>query len=139
MDKNINKAVVGVFESYPPIARKALMDLRQLIYEAAAQHQQIGELEECLKWGEPAYVAKKGSAVRIDWKASSPEHVFVYFNCKTSLVETFKEIYGDQFFYQGNRALVFNLGDKIPLTALKHCIALSLNYHRIKHLPLLGV
>jgi len=34
---------------------------------------------------------------------------------------------------------VANLGDKIPLVALKHCIALSLNYHRIKHLPLLGV
>jgi len=114
------------------------LSLRKLIYEVAAQDQNIGVLKECLKWGEPAYVAKGGSAVRINWKASSPDNLFVYFNCKTTLVETFKEIYGDSFSYQGGRALVFNLHDEIPLAPLKHCIALSLNYHRVKHLPLLG-
>lgn len=138
MNKITDSAVAGVFESYPPAIRKKLLGLRKLIYEVVAQDKNIGELEECLKWGEPAYLTKRGSAVRINWKASSPEKLFVYFNCKTSLVETFKELYGDSFVYQGNRALEFNVKDDIPLAPLKHCITLSLNYHRIKHLPLLG-
>lgn len=139
MSKIINQAVADVFESYPPTIRKKLLSLRKLIYGIAAKDKNIGALEECLKWGEPAYLAKNGSAVRINWKASSPDHLFVYFNCKTILVETFKELYGNSFCYQDNRALVFNVNDEIPLALLKHCIALSLNYHRIKHLPLLGM
>lgn len=133
-----NQAVSEVFASYPPLARKKLFALRKLIYEVAAQDKNIGELEECLKWGEPAYLAKNGSAVRINWKASSPEKLFVYFNCKTSLIETFKELYGDIFCYQGKRALEFNVSEDVPLVPLRHCITLSLNYHRLKHLPLLG-
>ncbi len=138
MNKITDTAVADVFESYPPAIRKKILGLRKLIYEVAAQDKSIGALEECLKWGEPAYLAKSGSAVRINWKASSPDHLFVYFNCKTKLVETFKELYGDSFVYQGNRALAFSLSEEIPLAPLRHCIALSLNYHRIKHLPLLG-
>jgi hypothetical protein len=138
MNKIADQAVADVFESYPPAIRKKLLSLRKLIYEVAAQAQNIGALEECLKWGEPAYLAKGGSAVRINWKASAPDSLFVYFNCKTTLVETFKELYGDCFCYQGNRALEFNINEEIPLAPLKHCIALSLHYHRVKHLPLLG-
>ncbi|RYY76541.1 MAG: DUF1801 domain-containing protein [Gammaproteobacteria bacterium] len=138
MHKFTDRAVAEVFESYPPAVRKKLLYFRTLIYEVAAKNTKIGELEECLKWGEPAYIAKSGSTVRINWKPSSPEQLFIYFNCKTRLVETFKEIYGNSFCYQSNRALVFNVRDKIPLAALKHCILLSLNYHRIKHLSLLG-
>ncbi len=138
MNKIADQAVADVFESYPPAIRKKLLSLRKLIYEVAAEDQNIGVLEECLKWGEPAYLAKAGSAVRINWKASAPDSLFVYFNCKTTLVETFKELYGDSFCYQGNRALGFNINEEIPLAPLKHCIALSLNYHRVKHLPLLG-
>jgi hypothetical protein len=138
MNKIVDQVVADVFEAYPPAIRKKLLSLRKLIYEVAAQDKNIDDLEECLKWGEPAYLAKGGSAVRINWKASSPDKLFVYFNCKTKLVETFKELYGDSFCYQGNRALEFNINDEIPLAPLKHCIALSLNYHRVKHLPLLG-
>jgi alpha-galactosidase len=138
MNKFNDKAVSDLFKTYPTHARKKLMDLRAIIFEVAEHDKNIGELEECLKWGEPAYVAKGGSTVRINWKASSPAQIFIYFNCKTTLVETFKELYGDSFVYHGNRALEFNMCDEIPVVPLKHCIALSLNYHRIKHLQLLG-
>lgn len=139
MNEITDKAVADVFESYPPATRKKLLSLRTLIYEVAAQDKNIGVLEECLKWGEPAYLAKRGSAVRINWKQSSATQLFVYFNCKTSLIETFKELYGDTFCYQGNRAIVLNTDDEIAAAPLKHCIALSLNYHRIKHFTLLGM
>jgi hypothetical protein len=134
----IDQNVANVFESYPPAMRKKLLNIRKLIFEVAKQ-ENVDPLEECLKWGEPAYIAKGGSTVRINSKSSSPTKFFVYFNCKTKLVDTFKEVYGDLFSYEGNRAIVLNDHDEIPPLPLKHCIALSLSYHRIKHLPLLGV
>ncbi len=39
---------------------------------------------------------------------------------------------------EGNRAIVFNIKGKIPINELKHCFSLSLTYHKIKHLPMLG-
>jgi hypothetical protein len=63
----------------------------------------------------------------------------MYFHCKTRLVDTFKVLYADSFHFEGNRAIIFNVDDKIPIEALKHCITLSLTYHHRKNLPLLGV
>ena len=56
----------------------------------------------------------------------------------TSLVDTFRELYGDVFMFEGNRAIVFGEADEIPVAELKHCISLALTYHRVKRLPLLG-
>ena len=98
----------------------------------------LQKIEETLKWGEPSYLTKHGSTVRIDWKEKNPEHIAVYFKCTSKLVPTFKSLYKDKFNFEGNRAIVFQLKDKIPVKELKHCIALALTYHKIKHLPLLG-
>jgi hypothetical protein len=53
-------------------------------------------------------------------------------------VATFKEIYGDIFKYEGNRALIFKLNETLPTTALTHCISMALRYKKLKHLALLG-
>ena len=71
-------------------------------------------------------------------KAKSPNHISVYFNCRTVLVETFKELYMDTFSFVGNREIILPLSKPIPMQELKHCISMSLRYHSIKHLPLLG-
>ena len=86
----------------------------------------------------PSYLTKHGSTIRMDWKKSQPDQYVVYFNCKTKLIDTFKEIYTDKFNFEGNRAIVFNIKDKVPINELKHCFSLSLTYHKIKHLPMLG-
>ncbi len=126
------------FDSYPSAIRAKLLVLRELIFQVAAAQNDIGEIEETLKWGEPSYMAKAGSTIRIDWKASSPEKYAIYFNCGTKLVDTFKELHGDKFRYQGNRAIVFEVSEELETDELKQCIALALTYHRVKHLPLLG-
>jgi len=126
------------FNSYPNDVRILLMQIRKIIMDVA-RADAVGDIEESLKWGEPSYLAKGGSAIRIDWKPKYPNNFFVYFNCKTSLIETIKEIYGNLFVYEGNRALVFELSKKLPLPELKHCISLSLRYHKLKNLPLLGI
>lgn len=139
MDDFKSLDVAEKFNLYPQTIRKKLMALRQLIFDTAADIEDLHELEETLKWGEPSYITKHGSTIRIDWKKSKPHQYAMYFHCKTKLVDTFKEHYGNEFKFESNRAIVFYENDAIPVEALKHCIFLSLKYHQLKHLPMLGV
>ena len=112
--------------------------MRNLILEVASENDSIHELEETLKWGEPSYLAKHGSTLRMDWKEKSPDQYAMYFKCTSKLVPTIKTIYKDKFRYENNRAIIFKLNDPIPEPELKQCIRLALTYHKVKHLPLLG-
>jgi len=126
------------FLAYPDDVRGTLLQLRELILETAAGIDDVGSVEETLKWGEPSYVSRIGSTVRIDWKEHSPHQYAMYFHCGTKLVATFRELYRDQLRFEGNRALVFDLAERIDEDAVRHCVALTLRYHKVKHLPLLG-
>ena len=126
-----NAEVAAKFNAYPPNVRPKLLALRELVFRTAGHAEGIGEIEESLKWGEPAYITrnKSGSTVRIDWKRKDPDHYAMYFNCQTNLVETFRTMFPNDFRFEGNRALVFLLEDKIPQDSLSFCIAASLTYH----------
>ena len=107
--KNIkNSEVAEIFEAYPKRMRNKLMFLRQLVFETASETKGVGEVEETLKWGEPSYLVKGGSTIRMNWKSSSPDQYAMYFHCKTKLVDAFKELYRDKFKFEGNRAIIFN-------------------------------
>ncbi len=67
----------------------------------------VNALEETLKWGEPSYLTKGGITLRMDWKDRALDRYEMYFNCNTSLVDTFKEVYGDVFTFEGNRVIVW--------------------------------
>ncbi|CAN5268442.1 DUF1801 domain-containing protein [soil metagenome] len=127
-----NLDVAKVFKNYPNNIRQKLLLLRQIIIDTASNTKEVGILEETLKWGEPSYLtveSKSGSTIRLGWKKSSANQYGIYFNCKTTLIDTFKGIYGDLFQYQGNRAIIFNADDDIPIEWLKNCISLGLTYH----------
>jgi hypothetical protein len=134
----IDDRMEAKFASYPENVRPKLDFLRNLIVETAKGDDRIKSIEETLKWGEPSYLAKKGSTIRIDWKAKTPNQYAIYFKCTSQLVPTFKEVYGDTFRYENNRAILFEMNDKVPQDELKVCIELALNYHALKHLPRLG-
>lgn len=124
--------VAAVFEAYPPAIRSKMMALRDLILETAANTDGVGDLEETLKWGEPAYVTsqtKSGSTVRIDWKESKSDQYAMYFHCQTNLIGTFRTAFRDTFKFEGNRAIVFNRDDVVPTEELALCIAAALTYH----------
>lgn len=108
------------------------MFLRELIFETAAETEGIGELEETLKWGQPSYLtkSKSGSTIRID-ATKTPGQYAMYFHCQSNLVETFREMFPKQFRYEGNRAIIFDETDEIPVNELRHCIRLALTYHLI--------
>ena len=125
-------AVAHVFAAYPPLARQRLGALRELIFEVAASTDGVGEIEETLKWGEPAYVtahSKSGSTIRIDRKKTGAPRYAMYFNCRTTLVDTFRTLFPGEFVFEGNRAIVFDERDSVPHDALGVCIAAALTYH----------
>ena len=127
--------VDAVFRSYPQKIRTKLMFLRQLILETAASFNNVGGIEETLKWGEPSYLTSKtksGSTIRIDWKKSQKDQYAMYFKCTANLVPAFRERYPKKFRFEGYRSIVFNIDEKIPVKELKNCIALALTYHRNK-------
>ena len=133
----MNRAVNEKFDAFPELARHELMAIRNSIFDiSGAEH--IPEITETLKWGEPSYLSKYGSTVRLGWRLKYPDHISVFFNCKTSLVETFRELYKDDFIFIDNRELRLLIAEPIPMTQLMSCITMSLRYHKIKHLPLLG-
>jgi len=135
---NKNPAVEDKFSSYPKQIKSKMKNLRKLVLEVAKEDERITEIEETLKWGEPSYLVKKGSTVRLDWKAKAPDQYAIYFKCTSKLVTTFREVYGDQFNYEKNRAILFSLDDKVPTEELKKCVSMAFNYHLLKDQPLLG-
>lgn len=130
--KIADQNVAAAFNVFPPVIRKELMRLRMLIFDVAYETEGVGELEETLKWGQPSYLTKKskcGSTIRIGREKKTEGDYAIYFKCQTSLVATFKELYKTEFRYEGNRAILFNINDKIPIPELRHCIAMALTYH----------
>lgn len=134
-----NPKVEFVFNKYPDSVRSKMEILRNLIIETARETEGITQLEETLKWGEPSYLVKNGSTIRIDWKSKSPKQYAMYFKCTSRLVETFKAVFSTTFQFEGKRAIVFGLEDEIPTDELKACITAALTYHLVKKHPTLEI
>ncbi len=131
MSPAADAAVAEVFRSYPPAIRSKLITLRELIFATAEAADGVGSITETLKWGEPAYLtvaSKSGSTIRIGWKKSAPHQYAMYFNCRTTLIDTFRTLFPELNF-EGNRAIVFGEFEKLPTDSLSVCIAAALTYH----------
>lgn len=127
-----NAAVAQVFKDYPKNVRGQLLALREIIFETAALTEGVGELEETLKWGEPAYVtskSKSGSTIRIGWKKAYPSQYAMYFHCQTNLIETFRTLFPTEFKFEGNRAIIFSDSEAVPADAVVFCVVAALTYH----------
>jgi hypothetical protein len=123
--------VAAAFRAYPDVLHEKLLRLRRLIFDTAATTPGVGALEESLKWGQPSYATTEtgsGSAIRIDRVKSAPAQYAMYFHCQTDLVATFRELYPSELKFAGNRSVLFDRDDEIPIRALRHCIALALTY-----------
>ena len=134
-----NPKVDEIFSNYPGFVRDKMQFLRKLVIETAEETAGIIQLEETLKWGEPSFITKNGSTLRMDWKEKAPQQYAMYFQCTSRLVDTFRLVFDDKFQYEGKRAIVFQLEQKIPVAELKECIKAALTYHNVKHLITLGI
>jgi len=131
-----NKEVKRVFDHYPKKVSDNLLHLRELIYRIAEKHEEIGMIEETLKWENPSYLTNKpksGTTIRLSWIQACENKCAISVHCQTSLISEFKEVFPN-LNYDGNRSIILNLRRKLPIYAIKHFIYLALTYHyRKKH------
>jgi len=125
--------VKNAFDAMPEAQRNHALQIRQWILDVAASHEDLGDIEETLKWGEPSYLPSKpriGSTVRI--ASFDSDAVGLYFNCQTMLVENFRRTYGDELEYSKNRAVVFRTDLPLDEGVVKQCVSSALLYHLSK-------
>lgn len=130
-----NASVSDVFAQYPHPLRDKLLAMRRLIFEVARETDGVGEIQETLKWGQPSYrtpISRSGTTIRIDQCADDASQFGMFVHCQTTLIETFRTMFGDQLTYDGTRALIFDTADDIPTNEVRECIALALTYHKRK-------
>ncbi|MGV3549918.1 DUF1801 domain-containing protein [Rhizobium sp.] len=124
--------VQAAFDAFPLKARHRLVEIRAMIFALGADDARIGAITETLKWGEPAYLTEvtgSGSTIRLGVRRGRPDRVAIYFICRTSLVDRFRERFGDGFDYEGTRAVLLPVGGGIPLGPLEVMLTMALTYH----------
>jgi hypothetical protein len=127
--------VARAFNAFPVPVRQRLLQVRGLIFETAARTDGVGPLVETLKWGEPAYLTAatgSGTTIRLGSLRSWDERCAILFNCRTTLVETFRERFSSEFGYDKNRAILLRTSGVLPRAPLAICVAMALTYHRRK-------
>ncbi|MEZ5992737.1 MAG: DUF1801 domain-containing protein [Planctomycetota bacterium] len=123
-------SVERAFSLFPETERVGLMALRELIFDTARKTEGVGELLETLKWGQPAYLTpatKSGSTLRLGCPKQGG--FAVYAHCQTTIISDFQSAYPDDFNFEGNRAVHFKTGRKLPLRTLEVLVRSALTYH----------
>jgi hypothetical protein len=125
------REVSRAFDALPASIGKRLLQVRALIFATASADAEVGKLTETLKWGEPAYLTDEtgsGSTIRLG-RLKDSDHAAILFNCKTTLVDSFRERFPDQFEYRQTRALLLPVSGALPKQELTACLSLALTYH----------
>ena len=130
-----NPEISQVFDQFQPQTQQALLTIRQWIFEIAKNSEKVGQIEECLKWGEPSYVThspKSGTTLRLSQLKSNPAEFCLLVHCQTTLIEEFRVAYPD-LKYNKNRAVLFDSREPIQTDVIKQFIYLALSYHSRKN------
>lgn len=123
-------AVEAVFAAYPEPEQKNLLLIRDRIFRIAKKTAGVGRLLETLKWGQPAYLTpetKSGSTIRLGLPKTGGYAVFVH--CQTTILSDFKQVFPDDFAYDGNRAVHFDVDHPPEFLKLDMLINGALTYH----------
>ena len=111
--------VEAVFTNYPDFVRDKMQHLRKLVRETAEETEDVVVLEETLKWGEPSFVTKDGSTLRMDWKEKTPNQYAIYFQCTSRLVDTFRLVFDHKFQYEGKKSNCISIRPKNSRIGIK--------------------
>ena len=125
-DPNVER----VFSEFPEDMREGLLQLRELIFDVASRTDGVGQLQETLKWGQPAYLTpetKSGSTIRLG--VTKDGTLAMYAHCQTSIVSDFQSLFPDDFVYEGNRALLLDAPRDLPIQKLALFVRAALTYH----------
>lgn len=127
MEQFTDPNVKRKFEGYSPKNRKALLEIRQLIFDIGRELSPNENIVENLKWNQPSYTAKKGTPIRLD--TFDNDKIAMFFHCQTHLIEQFREMFQDDLVFSKNRAIVIDPVLPLPIEDLRVCIQMGLTYH----------
>ncbi len=122
-----DEKVAAAYEALPEETRSGALALRELIFETAATLQRAQPLEEALRWGQPAYLAPKGSTIRLGGHKAAKFALFVH--CQSRLMGDFTSAFPGEDQIEGSRAVLFETLDQIDSTRHGWLIARALTYH----------
>ena len=125
-----NPDVLSIYENYDEKYKTILLKIREMIFEISEKMYGENSITEELKWNQPSYATKYGTPIRLD--TFDKDNVGIFFNCRTTLVENFKILFGDLFTYSKNRAVVLSVHEEIPADEIAACLEMALSYHKIK-------
>ncbi|WP_425044817.1 DUF1801 domain-containing protein [Primorskyibacter sp. S87] len=121
-----SQQVAEVFESSPAGARAGMLRLRQLILDTAEELSE--QVEETLRWGQPAYIAKKGSTLRVGTSKHAAFALFVH--CQSRLIDDLRATFPGADRLEGNRAVLFDDPTEIDPERHGWLVARALTYHQ---------
>ena len=123
--------VQQAISAWPEPAQAVAKDLRRLVFEVA-EDTGTGPLTETLKWGQPAYLnsaRRVGTTIRLGYAAGEEDPLRLLVHCGTTLVDSYRERFGKELSFQGNRAICLSETGDLPEEPLRQCIAMALGYH----------
>lgn len=128
--------VARAFDAFPDPARATLLALRTLIHDTACATKGVGQLQETLKWGQPAYLTpetRAGSTLRLGvTKTGDPA---IYVHCQTTSLADFQAIFPNEFRYEGARGIRLDPMAPLEQDKLRLLIASALTYHLRRKAP----
>lgn len=119
--------VQAVYDSFPAVEREKLMLVRQLILDCAALVE-AGTVAETLRWGQPTYLVKQGSSLRLGIGKTGLAAIFAH--CQSSIISDFATAFGTDFEMDGNRAVYLDQLGAEELEKLRFLILHGLQYKR---------
>ncbi|PFV82889.1 hypothetical protein COL05_09335 [Bacillus sp. AFS059628] len=75
----------------------------------------IGDItiQESLKWKQLSLSSKNGTSIRIDRFSDSQISLFVH--CQTTLVDEWRELFGNSLDFSGNRAILLSVKSELSI------------------------
>ena len=126
--------VAATFKAISAPVRGKLLEIRDLIFTLAAENENIGMIEECLKWGQISYLTKSpksGTTIRLGHKPDTRQFA-IYVPCTTSLIQDTRDKSPLSFEFEKNRALLFNETADLPVILITDFLQSALTYHHRK-------
>lgn len=124
-----NDAVESVFEALPYPIKRQLLLLRSLVLRVAAETPEVGEVQETLKWGQPAYLtpaSRSGTTLRLAPTKSGGYGIFVH--CQTTVIADFRSVFDPALRFDGQRGILFDAHEEPDLNAMAPMIHAALTY-----------
>lgn len=125
-----DQAVKAVFDGFVPDVKDMALHLRALIFETAARTPQVGQVQEALRWGQPAYLTpqtKSGSTLRVG--PAKKGGCVIFAHCQTQIIPNYVAQFPGLDEIDGTRAVIFKTADDIDPIRVRFLIHHALCYH----------